>query len=185
MNVFILTNFLWILSEILLNRLVRSGKADKQLTDKHTELFLWITIIASIAIGVFVSKTTYFPLVAKSETKIVGIALIFLGIVIRIIAIKQLGKFFTVDVTIRKNHQLKQSGLYKFVRHPSYTGCLLSFFGFGLSLNNWIGFFLLFLPILYSFINRINIEEKVLAEQFGADYQSYSTKTKRLVPFIY
>jgi protein-S-isoprenylcysteine O-methyltransferase Ste14 len=96
-----------------------------------------------------------------------------------------LGRFFTVNVTIRIDHQLIQSGFYKYLRHPSYTGALLSFLGLGLSLNNWFSLVIVFLPTLFAFIHRMNIEENVLAEQFGKQYQDYISKTKRILPFVY
>ena len=183
--IFYITYLLWILSEVLLNRLIRSNKSDKQAADKNTELYLWLSIIISITIGDFIMITFTFPIFPNERLAITGIAIIIIGIIIRLIAIKQLGRFFTVDVTIRKDHQLMQSGFYKYLRHPSYTGSLLSFFGFGLSLNNWLSFFVVFLPVLFAFIHRINIEEKVLTEQFGKQYLDYIRKTKRLIPFVY
>jgi len=179
------TYFLWFLSEVLLNRFIRSGKSDKQAADNNTELYLWISIILSITIGVFVSTTITFPVFSSERLELIGIAVIIIGIIIRLIAIKQLGRFFTVDVTIRKDHQLMQSGLYKYLRHTSYTGSLLSFLGFGISLNNWLGLAVVFLPILFTFIYRISIEEKVMTEQFGKQYLDYICKTKRLIPFVY
>jgi protein-S-isoprenylcysteine O-methyltransferase Ste14 len=185
MNIINLTCTLWILSEVLLNRLFRSGKSDKQATDKNTELYLWISIIISITIGICASRMFAFPIFLNTQFQLIGIVIIILGIIIRLVAIKQLGRFFTVDVTIRKDHQLMQSGFYKYLRHPSYTGSLLSFLGFGLSLNNWLSFIIVLLPTLFAFIYRISIEEKVLTEQFGKQYLDYMSKTKRLVPFIY
>ena len=179
------TYLLWILSEVLLNRLIRSSKTDKQAADKNTELYLWLSIIISISIGVFVSTMFAFPIFFSERLALIGIAVIFIGIIIRLIAIKQLGRFFTVDVTIRKDHQLMQNGFYKYLRHPSYTGSLVSFLGFGLSLNNWLSLVVVFLPILFTFMYRISIEEKVLTEQFGKQYLDYTSRTKRLIPFVY
>jgi protein-S-isoprenylcysteine O-methyltransferase Ste14 len=179
------TYIIWGLSEVLLNRFVRAGKSDKQAADNHSELYIWLTIGISIAMAIYASGKFAFPIFGNAQFELIGIAVIFIGIILRFAAIKQLGKFFTVDVTIRKDHVLMQSGFYKYVRHPSYTGSLLSFLGFGISLNNWIGLALIFLPIFFSFINRMNIEEKVLKEQFGSQYTDYMKKTKRLIPFVY
>lgn len=185
MNIFFITYFIWILSEVLLNRLMRSGKTDKKTTDNHTELFLWITIVIAITLATYVSLTTIHPIFSRYGFQTTGIIIILIGIVIRFIAIKQLGRFFTVDVTIRENHQLLQTGFYSVLRHPSYSGALLSFLGFGLSLNNWLGIPIAFLPVLFMFIHRMNTEEKVLTEQFGEQYLAYIKKTKRIIPFIY
>ena len=185
MNLFNSIYLLWISSEIILNHFLRSSKSDKKSFDKNTLLLLWVTILISVTIGVFVSKIITFPIFTNIRIEFIGLVEIIFGILIRLVAIKQLGRFFTVDVTIRENHQLLQTGLYKFLRHPSYTGSLISFLGFGLSLNNWISLLLVFLPTLFAMIHRMNIEEKVLTEKFGKRYLDYISKTKRLIPFIY
>ena len=105
--------------------------------------------------------------------------------IIRFIAIRTLGKFFTVNLAIHGDQSLIKAGLYKYIRHPSYTGSLISFVGFGLSLNNWVSLIVIFVPVLITFINRINIEEKLLHEQFGIEYEEYKARTKRLIPMIY
>jgi len=114
-----------------------------------------------------------------------GLALIVIGVIIRLIIIKSLGSFFTANVTIKQNHKLKTDGFYRFLRHPSYTALLLSFIGFGISLNNWISLMIIVITILIVFINRIRIEEKVLIEYFGQEYLDYKKTTKALIPFIY
>jgi protein-S-isoprenylcysteine O-methyltransferase Ste14 len=164
---------------------VRSGKTDNKAIDKHAELLLWITIIIAITLATYVSLATSHPIFSSYEFETTGIIIIYIGIVIRFIAIKQLGRFFTVDVTIRENHQLMQRGFYSVLRYPSYSGALLSFLGFGFSLNNWLGLPIAFIPVLFMFIHRINTEENVLTEQFGEQYTTYINKTKRIILFVY
>jgi len=184
-NLFYVTYFVWILSEVILNRFVRSKSTDKKGTDKRTELYLWLIIVFCVTAGTIIAFNIYSPIYLNGQLKYVGLAIIIIGIIIRFIAIKQLGKFFTVDVTIREDHQLMQSGLYKLIRHPSYTGCLLSFLGYGIALDNWFSVAIVFTPILLIFMYRMNVEEKVLIQQFGEKYTVYMGKTKRLIPFIY
>jgi len=185
MNIYLFTYILWILSELILNRIARSGKLDKKSADKNTELYIWIAILLSITAGVFITIYFPFPIFENSDFKVVGLAIILIGIAVRFIAIRQLGTYFTVDVTIRADHQLMQSGLYKYIRHPSYTGAALSLFGMGLSLDNLYSFPVVFIPTVYSLIHRIKVEEKVLVEQFGKQYTDYMLTTKRLIPFVY
>ena len=175
----------WFLSEILLNRLCRSGESDKKNADKNTLLLLWIVIILSLFLGMVVALNSHFYLFKEQTFSYTGLVLILTGMVMRLVAVKQLGKFFTVDVTIRKGHQLMKNGFYKYVRHPSYTGSLLSFIGYGISLNNYVALATVLIPVVGSFIYRINIEEKALTEQFGQHYSDYKSTTKRLIPFIY
>ncbi|MBG9378147.1 isoprenylcysteine carboxylmethyltransferase family protein [Panacibacter sp. DH6] len=185
MNLFYIISGIWLTAEILLNRLVRSGKGDNQKVDSNTERYLWIVIAIAVTLGVYVSFITYQPIVLLNNFSYVGMALMIAGILLRIIAIKQLGKYFTVDVTIRQEHQLMQSGLYKHVRHPSYTGVLLAFLGLGITFNNWYSLLIIFIPVFSVFVIRMSTEEKALLAQFGEAYKNYINNTKRLLPFIY
>jgi protein-S-isoprenylcysteine O-methyltransferase Ste14 len=57
--------------------------------------------------------------------------------------------------------------------------------GFGLSLNNWLSLIIIIIPIIITMINRINIEERLLLEVFGTEYEEYKKRTRRLIPMIY
>ena len=153
--------------------------------DKGSLLLIWIIIMISISFSVLISIHYYLPLSLHHQVPYAGLALIFVGIFLRLAAIISLGRFFTVDVTIRQDHQLKKDGLYKYLRHPSYFASLLSFIGFGVSLNNWLSLVLITVAMLTAFIIRIRIEEKVLSLQFGDEYTEYKKITRGLIPFIY
>jgi protein-S-isoprenylcysteine O-methyltransferase Ste14 len=96
-----------------------------------------------------------------------------------------LGKYFTFDVAVHNNHTLIQEGPYRYIRHPSYSGALLSLVGFGLALGNWAGLalFLFCMGIAYSY--RIPIEEAALAAGLGEPYRQYVSRTRRLIPFLF
>ncbi len=183
--IFLVVYIIWFLSEILLNRLLRSKSTDKQNADKHSLSLIWITVIVTIAIAVFIAPKVPFYMYTNPAFQYVGIAVILIGVLLRLAAVASLGKYFTVDVTIRRNHRLQTNGLYSIVRHPSYFASLLSFIGFGISLNNWLSLLLIVAAVLVVFMNRIKIEEKVLIEQFGDEYLQYKKRTKRLIPFVY
>jgi len=114
-----------------------------------------------------------------------GVGLFIAGLVLRWMAIIHLGRYFTVDVAIAEDHRLIESGPYRFVRHPSYSGALLAFAGFGICLGNWISLLVLIVPISWAFLRRIEIEESVLMQALGDTYAAYSRRTRRLVPFVY
>lgn len=184
-NIFTLTYLIWFVSEIVLNRMRRSVPSDKKNEDKNSMATIWITILMVIPLSIFIATYFHAPIFRNDRYDYVGLIVIGLGILIRFIAINSLGKFFTVDVTIRKHHQLKKDGLYKLVRHPSYSGSILSFVGFGISLNNWISLFVVTIAVFTAFMKRIRIEESVLQNQFGEEYTRYAKKTFRLIPWIY
>lgn len=178
---------IWFLSEILLHRILRGGAPDDQKKkDKGSLAYIWIIILVSINTAVYISYKTKFPILQRgSLMNYIGLSVILAGMALRFYAIASLGRLFTVVVTIRKDHHIKKDGIYSILRHPSYAGSLLSFLGFGLSLNNWTGLAIAFVPVLAAFIYRMNIEEKVLTEQFGNEYAEYIQQTRRILPFIY
>ena len=175
----------WLLSEILLARIFRSEKKVTKDFDKSSLTIIWLTIIISVTLGVLIKSNIKLPVVGSIWFRYSGLFVIVTGMIIRFIAIKSLGKYFTVDVSIHNSHRLIKAGLYKYIRHPSYTGLLISFFGFGISLNNWLSLIIVFIPVLMAFMHRINIEERILRDQLGVDYIDYMNETKRLIPMIY
>jgi len=175
----------WLLSEIFLNRLLRSKNTNARELDKNSLNLIWIAIIVSMTSGVLIAVYWAAPMIKTRLLFYLGSVLIVFGMIIRFIAIRTLGKFFTVNLAIHGDQSLIKAGLYKYIRHPSYTGSLISFVGFGLSLNNWVSLIVIFVPVLITFINRINIEEKLLLGQFGTEYEDYKARTKRLIPVIY
>jgi len=185
MFIFIIIWASWFISEILLSRFLRAKSPNTKAWDKSSLRIMWITICTSISLGVILMIIAPFPISRSFVIAYLGLFLIISGVVIRIAAIRTLGNFFTVNLAIHNDHQLIKKGLYKFIRHPSYTGSLLSFVGLGVSFNNWLSLVVIFIPILISFLYRIKVEEKLMLQQFGSEYINYQKNTKRIIPLIY
>ncbi|MCL8536150.1 isoprenylcysteine carboxylmethyltransferase family protein [Chryseobacterium gallinarum] len=175
----------WFVSEFLYKNILKSGKEDKKDKDKSTLNILWFAIPFSILGAVLVSHLTTLPIAGGSWIYYAGEGFILIGIIFRFIIIRSLGKYFTVDVTIKQGHKIKKVGFYKYIRHPSYTFSLLTSLGLGLYLNNWLSMAFAVIPPFLAFTHRINIEEQALIEQFGDEYIQYRKNTKKLIPFIY
>ncbi|WPO82740.1 isoprenylcysteine carboxylmethyltransferase family protein [Chryseobacterium sp. JJR-5R] len=175
----------WFLSEFLYKNMLKSGAGDRKDKDRSTLNFLWIAIPFSIAGAVISSEYTEFPISDEVRILYLGMFFILTGILVRFIIIRSLGKYFTVDVTIKRDHKIMKHGFYRYVRHPSYAFSLLTSLGLGLYLNNWISFIFAIVPPFIAFSYRIRIEEEALIEQFGEEYLEYRRQTKKLVPFIY
>ncbi len=177
--------FAYLISELLLTVTHRSrGNGVRQ--DRSTLRVLWMVIFASVAAGVFVAirwRGATFP--HREAFALAGLLLFVLGIALRWWAIITLGRFFTVDVQIASDHELVEDGPFRLVRHPSYTGGLLAFIGFALTLGNWAAALMIVLPIFCAFLRRMNVEEQALTQSLGDQYVSYMHRTKRLVPFVY
>ncbi|RZJ51218.1 MAG: isoprenylcysteine carboxylmethyltransferase family protein [Chryseobacterium sp.] len=174
----------WFLSEIYYKQKFKSGEKDQK-KDQSTLNILWVVILPSVFLAVMISKFTSFQIRNQYWILYLGEILIVTGVFFRWIIIRSLGKFFTVDVSIKEDHQIKKEGFYRFVRHPSYSFALLTFFGLGLFLNNWISLFVAFVPTFLAFLYRIKIEEQALLQKFGSEYAAYQKNTKKLIPFVF
>ena len=176
----------WLVSEIVLGRMTRSKDADSRQKDKSSLRWLWITLISGMIVGIYLGLHGIGFVAAGSRVvSIIGLALVVLGMIIRWTAIATLRRYFTSNVSIREGHELVNRGMYRFVRHPSYTGSLLSFFGIGLTFANWLSVLVIFVPVLWAFIYSIRVEEQALATHFGDEYVRYCRTTRRLVPGIF
>jgi protein-S-isoprenylcysteine O-methyltransferase len=173
------------LSEAGLAFLKRS-RDDSVDADSATLRILWVTIVASVTAGILASVNL--PAAAMEAVRPVfwlGCGLFAAGLSLRWYSIIYLGRFFTVNVAIHSGHEIIDTGPYKRIRHPSYTGALLAFLGLALTLTNWVSLAVILVPILLAFSRRIAIEEHALASALGSPYINYMRRTKRLAPFIY
>jgi protein-S-isoprenylcysteine O-methyltransferase Ste14 len=113
-----------------------------------------------------------------------GLILFFAGSILRLAAVFELGYRFSGLVAIQPGHQLKTDGLYQHLRHPSYTGLLVSIIGWALIFRSIIGL-LLNIPLVLLLLSRMADEETFLEAHFGPAYRAYRQRTWRLLPFIY
>ncbi len=114
-----------------------------------------------------------------------GLGLFAAGLGLRWYSMAYLGRLFTFDVAVAADHRVIDSGPYRHIRHPAYTGSLLSFVGLGVCGGNALSLLVLLAPIAWAFAHRIVIEEAALSSALGSRYDDYAGRTKRLVPFVY
>ncbi|MGV6846667.1 MAG: methyltransferase family protein [Lutibacter sp.] len=184
MNVlFNIVCLVWFSSEVFYNIRLR-GKNNQSGNDKGTLVLIWILIFMAIFLGIYSSNYS-FQIMNSGIISKLGLIIIVIGMIFRFLVIQSLGEFFTVNVTIKSSHQLKTTGYYRLVRHPSYAFSMLSFLGFGLALNNWLSLLIVFILIFLAFSIRIKVEEQVLIRYFGDEYKAYQFKTKKMIPYIY
>jgi protein-S-isoprenylcysteine O-methyltransferase Ste14 len=113
-----------------------------------------------------------------------GVALFAVGCVLRLWPVYVLGNRFSGLVAIQQGHTLVTEGIYRTIRNPSYLGLLLGALGWSLAFRSLAGVILtaLMIPPL---IARMASEERLLHEQFGAEYDAYRGRTARLIPGVY
>ena len=115
----------------------------------------------------------------------VGLVLIWAGLALRWWAVLELGRFFQITVVVQPGHRVVETGPYRVVRHPSYSGLMLEFVGVGFTLGNWLSVAACLVLPLLGLLVRIRTEEEVLSRQLGEPYRAYAARTPRLVPHVW
>jgi protein-S-isoprenylcysteine O-methyltransferase Ste14 len=113
-----------------------------------------------------------------------GVLLYSVGGVLRIAPVFVLGRRFSGLVAIQPEHRLVTDGLYGVIRHPSYLGLFILTLGWGFVFRSGVGVVIAVL-MLAVVLARIDAEERLLSETFGAEYDAYRARTWRLVPYVY
>jgi protein-S-isoprenylcysteine O-methyltransferase Ste14 len=85
---------------------------------------------------------------------------------------------------VREGHELVQSGPYRFVRHPIYTGLLFAMLGTAFTIGTAASYIAVLLA-LAAFLVRIRIEEALMVSQFPETYPAYKQQTAALIPFLW
>ncbi len=120
----------------------------------------------------------------QSPMNVVGALIFIIGLVITVNAQMTLKRNYSSMLRIREGHQLITHGIYKYVRHPVYTGTLLRTFAIPIYTTSLLGFLFALVGIPL-FIYRIGVEEKMLIEEYGDEYLKYMKATSKLIPYIY
>ncbi len=112
----------------------------------------------------------------------VGVALFIVANVIRVLAIRELGRFWSLHIEIREHHQFVRTGPYRWVRHPAYLSFVLEHVAVPLVGNAWWSLLVtvgVYLPVL---LWRIAREDVALMEKFGEPYRTYRREVGALIP---
>src|SRR5689334_12705104 len=121
-NISAVIGIIYGLSEMLLTIVTRRGQRDAS-ADAGSLRLIWIVVGASITAQFFVAGA--FPAAMFRDVELaraVGIGAFVLGAALRWYAIFYLGRYFTVDVRVAEHQHVVDTGPYRFIRHPSYTG---------------------------------------------------------------
>lgn len=180
------TFLFWLIHEHFL--VPAAGARDPSATDRGTIRFLSITKLVAWVVGPALALLTN-PAVTWDASQlggVMGVVVMWLGIALRRWSIWTLGVFFRRDIAVQEGHRVIQRGPYRVVRHPSYSGDLLTFLGLGAALANWSSVVVCFVPPLIGYGRRLLVEEEVLGEGLGEEYASYKGRTRwRLVPGVW
>lgn len=117
----------------------------------------------------------------KETLEIVGMVLAYVGLPLTIWSRARLGRYWSGVVALKQDHRLIQSGPYRVVRHPLYSGLILGAIGWALCLTTW-SCLLWALLLVICFERRAHKEDALLASEFGAEFEAYRERTGRLMP---
>ena len=116
---------------------------------------------------------------------VAGIALMVLGLALRAWSVIVLGRNFTVYVQVREEQPVVDTGPYRLLRHPSYTGLLMVCLGIGLALGNWLALVVVVVAPTVAILVRIRVEERALLAGIGEPYRRFAASRKRLIPWVW
>jgi protein-S-isoprenylcysteine O-methyltransferase Ste14 len=177
--------YVWIGTEVWLS--FRKRRLPPGATDHDSGSKWWVigSVWASVAIGLQVAYWVPGTAIKSGRTTlfILGLVVMLAGMALRWYSIRVLGTSFTCEVSTRPGQEVIESGPYRWVRHPSYTGGLVTVLGVLVSCVNWASFAAL-LVALAGYAYRIRIEERALSRDLGPPYREYMRRTKRLIPFL-
>ena len=184
--IFLVSYASWLLFEFITGR-ARKSRDPKQARDRGSFFFL----VAMIWLGIGLEFACCFDLQQaaipwmRTEIFFVGIGLMWVGIAFRYYAMRVLGRYFTFQVDVHTGQTVVEVGPYRYIRHPSYAGGLITMIGFGLSLGNWAGLLAFLACVAIGYAYRIHVEESALVAALGEPYKNYMKRTQRLVPFVF
>jgi protein-S-isoprenylcysteine O-methyltransferase Ste14 len=176
----------FVLSELLIR--VRSERnRDGSRVDRTSVLVVQATAIGGVGGAVLLARRLPGAALAGARWPlfVAGIVLMCAGIALRQWAVATLGRFFTIDVRVQPSQTVVDRGPYRWVRHPAYTGLILTFLGFGLALGNWAALAVAFLVPTAGLVYRINIEERALLDGLGELYRRFAASRPRLFPEVW
>jgi protein-S-isoprenylcysteine O-methyltransferase Ste14 len=183
--IIIAVSYLYGFFEVFMNVRQRSKSKVTNSRDKGSLWLLYGLITFGYALSFSIGATKIGRIYYWDTFFAIGMVLVAMGLMFRVHSIVTLKQFFTYSVAKVENHQIVETGLYKFIRHPGYLGQLIVFIGISTAISNWLSILVMMVPITFGYLYRMKVEEKFMVEQFGEDYLRYQGRTKRIIPLLY
>lgn len=165
------------------------SRSKSKMSDSGSVFIVVLGLAGSIYLSFFLARSAMPDFITHLNLShlfyFLGIFLMVAGVLLRDISVLTLRKYFTVIVQTFNEHKLIQSGVYKHLRNPSYTGLLLFSVGIAFSLGSLIAIICSIIICTTCFGYRIKVEEKALREQFKKEFEEYCSRTYRLIPYIW
>jgi protein-S-isoprenylcysteine O-methyltransferase len=159
---------LFILGENAMRYRTRRNRRGGRRAERSTLVLVVVCVVGAVAAGIQLANWSGGSVGSAAwPLFVLGLVLMCVGIAIRQWAVATLARFFTIDVRVQPGQTVVEGGPYRWVRHPSYTGLIVTFVGFGLALGNWASLAVLAVVPTAGLVYRIRFEERVLLEGLG------------------
>lgn len=177
--------YIWFGSEMWFGYRLRRIPGDATNRDAGSKWWVISSVWATVAAGIGLAFGFQDSAIRTGRTEVflAGLVLMIAGMALRWYSIRLLGASFTMEVATRPGQAIVQTGPYGRIRHPSYTGALLTLLGILLCCVNFVSLAAIVVALV-GYAVRIRVEERALATQLGSPYREYMRRTKRLIPFL-
>lgn len=123
------------------------------------------------------------PMAVASVASVMGVVLLLLGATLSMTALLRLGDSLSVLPYPLEESSLVESGPYRIVRHPIYSGILMGSLGWALWVHGWLT--LVYVLGVFLFVDaKSRLEERWLCSKFPA-YAEYEKRVRKLIPWVY
>lgn len=170
---------------------MRRARRQKTRVDNRTTLD--ISLLTLCVFGLVVMPIAWrLDLMPDFADRTQSIGILLAGVVTGVVFLwlfrrshKDLGRNWSVTLEVREGHQLVTGGVYAYVRHPMYASFLLWGLAQAFLIPNWIAGLAGLAAVVALYAVRQSREEAMMRQTFGAEYDAYCARTKRLVPGVF
>ncbi len=178
--------FIWLVPEII-HTFAHRVDTKTWTKDPYSGQAVKISLVTAVLLANWLVRVQTWATISWQPVLIfgLGVALMISGVAFRWYVIRVLGKYFSVQLAVQPGQTVMKDGPYRWIRHPSYTGSLITMLGLGMAFTNWLCLISVPLIVFIGYSYRANIEEQMLVNALGDSYREYMQHTKRFIPFVY
>lgn len=166
------------------SRSVKVARSYKSARETLLLVLAWVGFLVPV-IWVLSPAFSFAEYPLHSVPLVAGVTCLAIGLWLFFRSHADLGTNWSVTLELRQEHRLISQGVYRAIRHPMYSALTLYSAGQALVIPNWVAGFSNGIALAVLLALRLGAEEKMMTEQFGAEYTAYSARTKRFVPGIW
>ncbi len=158
---------------------------------KRAPAATWGIVLQSVSFGLvwLVPRPTWWPfrdsLAGELAVAALAVVLAYGSGWLCVRAVRTLGKQWTYQARVIKGHELVTQGPYAMVRNPIYLGMFGAILATGLAFSRWWNFLGGVIFFLVGNHIRIQAEEKLLRETFGAQFDEYARRVPAFFPRLF